>query len=215
MNTEKITHYDVYEEYRTKKNISLDLVPYYSKILNEKTQRFDFDNPQVDPYKLKDKLIATMFQHGGIGIAANQVGINLSVFVLRPDLACFNPKIIEYSEETVLSNEGCLSYPLLYLPIKRSRAVLVSFYDENGKEIHDAFEGLTARCFQHEYDHINGVNYQMRCDTYHRNRATKKWKKFMKDEKRAKEIIANKGTEILVSEKRNFDSDKEIFTYSA
>lgn len=209
----KPTHFDAFGEYRGTEIISIPLVASHDKILRTKLEAFDFDNPQTDPAKLRDALIVTMFKNGGIGLAANQVGINLAVFVLRPDIACFNPKIIQYSEETVLSNEGCLSYPLLYLPIRRPRAIIVSFQDENGKEIQDVYEGLTARCFQHEFDHLNGINYQMRCDTYHRNRAVRKWKKFTKDDKLKQQLIASKSQEIVVSKKRQFDKEKEEFRY--
>lgn len=209
---DNITHYDVYEEFRTEDSIYLPLVSPASKILYKKTFPFDFENPMIDPAKLRDQLIVTMFRFGGLGIAANQVGIPLSVFVLRPDIVCFNPEILKYSDETVLSNEGCLSFPLLYLPIRRSRAIIVSFYDENGVQKQDVFEGLSARCFQHEFDHLNGINYQNRCSTFHRNKALKSWKKFKKNKIKTQEIIASKGEDIRVSAKRNFNGDEFLYS---
>lgn len=209
---EKITHYDVYEEFRKEESIALPLVANNNRILHTKTKPFDFANPPVDPAKLRDSLIVTMYMFGGLGLAANQIGVSLSVFVLRPDLACFNPEIIKYSDETVLSNEGCLSYPLLYLPIRRSRAIIVSFYDEKGEQKQDVFEGLSARCFQHELDHLNGINYQTRCDTFHRNKAVKSWKKFSKDKAKVQEIVASRGEAISVSVKRNFSGNTFIYS---
>jgi peptide deformylase len=73
--------------------------------------------------------------------------------------ACINPLITEQSAEMIKDNEGCLSYPALYLKIERPSWIMASFYNENGEHIQMKMEGLTARCYQHELDHMNGIKF--------------------------------------------------------
>ena len=80
-----------------------DLVLEDDPILRKKCQPFDFENPQVDPIKLKEELIRAMVKYEGLGISACQIGIDLKVFAMRFDdtaICCFNPKIIHMTEET-------------------------------------------------------------------------------------------------------------------
>lgn len=118
-----------------------------------------------DSVQLEQDMIAFMVQHKGIGLAANQVGIAKQVFVMGSNaipgfpepFAVFNPKIISRSQETVLEQEGCLSYPGLWLSIKRPKAIQVEYQNSKGDTIEAEIDGLLARCFQHEYDHLNGT----------------------------------------------------------
>jgi peptide deformylase len=84
------------------------------------------------------------------------------VFVIGTDhfdLACINPKVVESSADVLKSDEGCLSYPGLYVKIDRPNWVQVEFTDENGQTKQTRLEGLSARCFLHELDHMNGKKF--------------------------------------------------------
>ena len=85
-----------------------------------------------------------------------------SVFVIGTEhfqIACINPKVIAKSEEVSKDNEGCLSFPALYVKVERPNWCDVEFYDETGTFKQIRMEGLTARCFLHELDHLNGIKF--------------------------------------------------------
>jgi peptide deformylase len=118
-----------------------------------------------DAEALEQAMCEFMVENHGIGLAANQIGIAKRVFVMgsnnidgfpRP-FALFNPKIVKASEEQELMKEGCLSYPDLWLSIKRPSVIEVEYQDSKGNVHEAAMSGLIARCFQHELDHLNGV----------------------------------------------------------
>jgi peptide deformylase len=114
---------------------------------------------------LEKSMIEFMLANNGIGLAANQIGFTKRVFVLGsynikgfPEpFALFNPRIIEASEEMDQHQEGCLSYPGLWLSIKRPAVIKVEYQDRDGNLVQAAMSGLIARCFQHELDHLDGV----------------------------------------------------------
>lgn len=130
-------------------------------------------------------MIAFMEEHHGIGLAANQIGIAKRVFVIGsrriegfPEpFAVFNPVITEVSEEQSLDKEGCLSYPDLWLSIKRPSVIQVSFQDSLGNTHEVGMSGLIARCFQHELDHLNGVCFVDNVSSMKLNLAMKKLRK--------------------------------------
>jgi peptide deformylase len=108
------------------------------------------------------RLKMTMKLYGGIGLSANQCGLKDRVFVMGTDqfqIACINPKVLEVSEEIIKDMEGCLSFPAMFMKVERPKSVLAEFTDENGQRHQETFYGLTARCFLHETDHMNGVKY--------------------------------------------------------
>jgi peptide deformylase len=122
---------------------------------------------------LRDKLV----EHKGVGLSAPQLGIMARVFVIgNPDapneiIGVFNPLIVDYDEETVVYEEGCVSYPGLFIKIKRPRGIRVRYRGWNGEAGTTRYEGYTARVFQHEYDHLNGITYQTRANRYHLDQA--------------------------------------------
>ena len=129
--------------------------------------------------EMKDNLIETMEHFNGIGLSANQCGIMERVFVMYSDvkkkeiIACFNPKIITESDEEVFMDEGCLTYPGLWLKVKRPDGIEVTYEDENGEKQERAMFGLECRIFQHEYDHMEGTNFtqkvsKLKLDMAHR-----------------------------------------------
>ena len=122
----------------------------------------------LDRHHLSKILIDNMIHHNGIGISANQIGIWERAFAMIRDLehqevmVCFNPRIIKSYTEEVEMEEGCLSYPELFLKIKRPDKIVVKYEDEN-KKIHKIkLQGLASRVFQHEYDHMEGIDFTQR-----------------------------------------------------
>ena len=115
--------------------------------------------------EIKDNLIETMEHYNGIGLSANQCGVMERVFVMYSDvkkkeiIACFNPKIVSESDEEVFMDEGCLTFPGLWLKVKRPDGIEVTYEDENGEKQERAMFGLECRIFQHEYDHMEGINF--------------------------------------------------------
>ena len=137
---------------------------------------FDFENPTHDPKEIEEKLSEAMEKFGGIGLSANQVGIDARVFVMRTQdgiQAFFNPELTRISQETDLLKEGCLSFPDIYLMIKRSKVVEMKYFDANGEEHLITLEGLGARCVQHEIDHLNGIIFLQRASKLKLERAMK------------------------------------------
>ena len=136
--------------------------------------------------ELKENLTETMQNFTGIGLSANQCGIMERVFVMYSDvkkkeiMACFNPKIISESEEKILMDEGCLTYPGLWVKVKRPEGIEVMYEDENGKKQEKALFGLEARVFQHEYDHMEGTNFTKKVSRLRLDRAKKRLKKVQK-----------------------------------
>ena len=122
----------------------------------------------LDRHHLSRVLIDNMIHHEGIGISANQIGIWERAFAMVRDLennevmVCFNPRIIKSYSEEVEMEEGCLSYPELFLKIKRPDKIVVKYEDENKKTHKLKLQGLASRVFQHEYDHMEGIDFTQR-----------------------------------------------------
>ena len=136
--------------------------------------------------ELKENLKETMENFTGIGLSANQCGIMERAFVMYSDvkkkeiIACFNPKIISESEEKIFMDEGCLTYPGLWIKVKRPEGIEVMYEDENGKKQEKALFGLEARVFQHEMDHMLGTNFTAKVSRLRLDRAKKRLKKVQK-----------------------------------
>lgn len=143
--------------------------PAKSVVLFQKAFEFDFhaDN-DGSPRELTENMYNTMQAFNGLGLAAPQVGIPIAMFVmrlqkvdsdvLRPSMiAVFNPQIISTSTTRKTQPEGCLSYPGLYLKIPRADMINVQYQNEFGATLTQTFGGYEARCFLHEYDHLQGT----------------------------------------------------------
>ena len=118
--------------------------------------------PNPSMTKLVRRLKMTMKLYSGLGLSANQCAVKERVFVIGTDqfqMACINPKVIEVSEELVKDTEGCLSFPAFFLKFPRPKWVEVEYTNENGERTQVKLDGLTARCFLHELDHLNGVKF--------------------------------------------------------
>ncbi|MFI4954399.1 MAG: peptide deformylase [Gammaproteobacteria bacterium] len=135
----------------------------------------------ADIRQLVNDMWETMYFDRGVGLAATQVDVRQRLFVADVsengnEPRCFiNPEIIEKSETDTLANEGCLSFPEMYLPITRPEIIKVKFLDEHGEERILEADGLLARCIQHETDHLNGVVFIDHVTRMKRERALKKY----------------------------------------
>ena len=122
----------------------------------------------LDRHHLSRVLIDNMIHHNGIGISANQIGIWERAFAMVRDIennevmVCFNPRIVKSYSEEVEMEEGCLSYPELFLKIKRPDKIVVKYEDEDKKTHKIKLQGLASRVFQHEYDHMEGIDFTQR-----------------------------------------------------
>jgi len=137
-----------------------ELVPSHAKVLWEKTQEFDFNKPPIHPSQLAISLLHTMASRGGLGLSANQIGFPYRVFVMGHGstyYSMFNPEIIEAEGENDDIQEGCLTYPNLFLRVKRASKITVRWVDATNKPREETFDGYTARIIQHEMDHLNGT----------------------------------------------------------
>ena len=142
-----------------------DLVPSENLLLHERVNSCSYN---LNRQELSNTLKESMIYHKGIGLSANQIGIWERAFVMIRDIeyneiiTCFNPRIIKESKKEVSMQEGCLSYPDLFLDISRPESVVVKYEDENKKLHKVKVDGLAARVFQHEYDHMEGIDFTQR-----------------------------------------------------
>lgn len=130
-------------------------------ILRQVMPEWDFKNPPMNAIELASNLVETCRQHKGYGLSANQCGLPYRVFVMGYDtqyVSFFNPKIVSTEGECHLI-EGCLSFPFLGLRITRPKLIHVEYQDYNGDTKTNTFDGISARCFLHELDHMNGIVY--------------------------------------------------------
>lgn len=115
-----------------------------------------------------------------IGLAANQVGLNVRMFVMGNEFSeftCINPEVVEVSETEKTYSEGCLSFPRLVLDIPRPAEIKVRYYDVDFQLVECEFKGLLARCFLHELEHLNGVTFDTKVSKLRLKMAKKKREK--------------------------------------
>jgi peptide deformylase len=165
---------------------SLELLPLYGENLTMlKTPIPEYKQALPNPImtNLVKRLHMTRKQFGGIGLSANQCGVFERVFVIGTedyDLACINPKVLETSADMAKLDEGCLSYPGFYIKIERPIWAQVEFTDEEGQTKQVRLEGLSARCFLHELDHMNGKRFVEYVGPVAIQTARRKQEKFLK-----------------------------------
>lgn len=150
-----------------------DILNMYDPLLREVMPQFDFMNKDLDPVVLYNDLAETMIANQGLGLSANQIGVRCRAFVIRAEnvIGCFNPRIVDMSEEMVYLEEGCLSYPDLFVKIKRPKMIKVRYTNPDGQTETRTFDGMTARVFQHELDHLNGILHIKRANKIHLDQA--------------------------------------------
>jgi peptide deformylase len=162
----------------------MKLVYYPNEFLNKKVKEVDLENPGFDPVELKAEMVELMLSSNGIGLSANQVGLDAQVFVMGDSLEnstiCINPTVLEYTEETEDDVEGCLSFPNVFVKIKRPKEILAEWYNENLEKQTVKIEGYSAKCYLHELDHLLGITYKDRVSKLKWDMAVKKARKLEK-----------------------------------
>lgn len=159
----------------------LNLVTPKDPILN--TELEEFDPRSIELENLVSDMFETMYHYKGVGLSANQVGLKYRLFVMgtpEMELVFINPKIRTYSTETVTAEEGCLTHPGFFLKVKRPVEVRVTSTNMQGETQALTYKGMTARILQHEYDHIQGIDYQRRASRFHLEQARRQYKRKMK-----------------------------------
>lgn len=147
--------------------VLLKIKKYGSPILSTVSENVDVIDKKVK--KLISNMIHTMTKSHGIGLAANQVGINKRIFVMGPfaenerPMVLINPEVIE-SEGSAQIEEGCLSIPGVFEKVKRFAKIKYSYTDIDGNSHIEIANGLKAIVFQHEFDHLNGICFIDRLD---------------------------------------------------
>jgi len=145
-----------------------EIKKYPNPILRKKSEELEEITPEIKELVLA--MTEIMEKNQGVGLAAPQVGELKRVIVVHPikersleeksekrPQIFINPEIIKKTKETEIDEEGCLSFPELFLKIKRAKEVEIEALNLNGEKIQIKAEGLPARIFQHEIDHLDGV----------------------------------------------------------
>lgn len=137
-----------------------------------------------DLVQTAQNMLDSLSEHRAIGLAANQCGINRRMFVMRTqgrDFVCCNPEILTMSDETAIEREGCLSFPMLFISIRRAKKIKAKWYDAAGKEYIEDLTGMASICFQHEFDHLQGITFKDRAGKFALELAMKKQAKLARE----------------------------------
>jgi peptide deformylase len=148
-------------------------------LLKQVAEPWDFTN-DGDPTELIKALSKTMLENNGIGLAAPQCGILKRIFVMGNEqklIACINPELLEGDNNNTIGQEGCLSFPNLWLNVKRHNIIQVKYYTATGEEVVREFSGLISRVFQHERDHLDGICFDTKVGKLSLELAKKRRKK--------------------------------------
>lgn len=161
----------------------MKIVKFPDIILRERMPEFDFSNPPCDPVQLEKEMIELMFKEDGIGLAANQAGIRARMFVMghrdypESAQAFFNPMVVAHVDDIEDLEEGCLSFPGIFVKIKRPKKILARWQNSKGEWQESEFDGYNCKCFLHELDHLEGIVFQDRVSTLKWSLAVKKSKR--------------------------------------
>ena len=167
--------------------MNMKLVEQTDPILRKVCEPFDFNEPVMDPYELAEGLHEIRRKDGGIGLAAPQVGIDTRALVVGMgslqtegtedyDQVFFNPVIVSKEGKESYMIEGCLSYPGLFVKVKRPETIQLQWETEEGSECTETFDGITSRILQHEVDHLDGITFIKRANRFHLQKAQKQLK---------------------------------------
>lgn len=173
------------EQEETFENLDKELVDGNDPILKQEMADFDFVNPPEDPIKIAHILAQSCLKYEGLGLSAPQIGLPYRVAIItgQPMICMFNPTIVGYSDEEITMEEGCLSYPNLFIKIKRPLVCRVRFKMPNGQSETRKFDGLTSRIVQHEIDHLNGITFHKRASPVHLQQAKTRLKQLKRRKK--------------------------------
>lgn len=162
----------------------MNIYVYEAPILRKKSNEVEIFDEELK--NTLEEMVKTMKLAKGIGLAANQVGIDKRFFVLGIEDEVYkivNPEILEFSEELVEYEEGCLSIPGIFRNVIRPEKIKVRYFNENGEKIETTYEGIISRAFQHEFDHLDGVLFIDKISPLSRNLIRKKLEVMKKNSK--------------------------------
>ena len=158
----------------------MKLITETDPILKQKAENWDFEN-HVNAAVIEQEMLEIMKANNGIGLAGNQVGLLRRVFVLQlqdgREIGCFNPWIMIGDNNLINGQEGCLSFPNLWLNVPRHNKITAAYLDNTGKQCIIELEGIDARCFQHELDHLDGITFTEHVSNLKLQMARKKQRK--------------------------------------
>tara|TARA_B100000214_G_scaffold143703_1_gene102777 strand:+ start:21 stop:467 length:447 start_codon:yes stop_codon:yes gene_type:complete len=143
----------------------LELTPNTHPILHNKIRPCSVN---LDRHFVAKTLIENMLHYDGVGLAANQIGMEVRAFAMVRDLenneivVCFNPKIVKKYNEVVNFEEGCLSFPDKIVSVDRPDRIVVQYEDKDKKNHKIKLNGFASRVFQHELDHLEGIDFTQR-----------------------------------------------------
>ena len=159
----------------------LKLIKEDNLILKTISSPWEFSEDNESARQLEIDMVQAMIEHGGIGLAANQVGLDKRVFAIhlksQVPFCMFNPEIISLDTEECLGDEGCLSFPGLFFHVKRPEHVVAEFFDRDNNQCIIRFNGIDARCVLHEFDHLNGTCFTSKVSKFKLDLAIKKQRK--------------------------------------
>jgi len=162
----------------------MNLIKYPNEILEREVKDVDLENLEFDPVELKKEMVEFMIANNGIGLSANQIGLDAKVFVMGDSVEnstmCINPTVLQYTSDTQDDIEGCLSFPNVFVKIKRPKEILAKYWNENLEECTVKIEGYSAKCYLHELDHLLGITFKDRVSKLKWDMAQKKARKLEK-----------------------------------
>ena len=167
--------------------MNLELLEENNTQLLEVSEEWDF---RIDgsPEELVRAMSKFMTDNGGVGLAAPQLGIKKRIFIMGNFIklvACINPKIVSLGEDRENDLEGCLSFPNLFMKVKRPTTAVVQYHTVSGELVERELTGFECRVFLHEYDHLIGVTFDQRVGNLSFKMAKDKRKKELKKAVRA------------------------------
>jgi peptide deformylase len=138
----------------------MKLVKFPDPILKQKAVDWNFET-DLNAKEVEVDMVQLMIESKGIGLAGNQVGLLKRVFAIhlkdQVPFCMFNPYILHGDNDMVEDNEGCLSFPELFLKVPRHNNITVGYLDRQGNKRIIELTGIDSRCFQHELDHLDGI----------------------------------------------------------
>jgi len=159
----------------------MNLIYYPNEFLTKEVKDVNVEKPELDFVEIKKNMTDIMLQNGGIGLSANQVGLDAKLFIMGENESnislIINPKVLQHTKDTLLELEGCLSFPNVYVKVTRPKEILVEYYDETLELKRTAVKGYTTKVFLHEWDHLHGITFKDRVSKLKWDMATKKAKK--------------------------------------
>lgn len=190
---------------KIKVDVALKFVDHDIEVLSTKSEPVTDFGESLNV--LINKLAATLYFYDAIGISAIQIGVPKAVFLMKTDrdnYAVFiNPELISSSETTSIMKEGCISFPGIFVPVERPESVKVKFYTTDEKLIETELSGIYSRCFQHEYEHLQGKTFLDNMSHLKKEIVLNKLDKLKKTKKLYTDALTLSYLESLAAEKKN------------